>query len=145
MIQGHVPKTNFPTSWQGAGLRFAQCATYTIVEAYFHQHAFPIRLIFDPKRSFWQNTWRQFLGVSFSRKNHASGDAPQHRTRLVMFWCDLGFFMTIRDYSVTIWDYCATIRSDFVTIQDYFIAIIRDYLEDALMNLIFHIHVCNSV
>ena len=42
---------------------------------------------------------------------------------------------------VTIGDYFITIRASFVTIRNYFITI-RENLEDALMNLGLHNHVC---
>ena len=59
---------------------------------------------------------------------------------MVLFRFILDYTGLFRDYSglvVIIWDYSVTICALFVAIRDYF--------EEALMNLTFHDHVCKIV
>ena len=62
--------------------------------------------------------------------------------------------VTVRHYSVTVRSYSVTIRTYFLTMWVYLVVIrcysiaIRtawDYLEDDLMNLDLHSHVCNQI
>ena len=112
--------------------------------AYIHDHG---GLFSSAGLSYWVKYWLKASilqrcmstisrDVIFAAKRNC-GNAPQHRTALVMLWYYVGLFGIISWLFGSISWLSGTIS--------LLLATIRNYLEGVLMNLRLHNHVCNMI